>query len=49
MADIRSESVTDMAIGVAGLTDYLKLLLEEDEQLRKIWVVGEGSSARNHG
>ena len=48
MADIRSESVTDMAIGVAGLTDYLKLLLEEDEQLRKIWVVGEVSSANNH-
>ena len=48
MADFRSESVVDMAIGVAGLTDYLKLLLEEDAQLRKIWVVGEVSSARNH-
>ena len=36
------------AIGVAGLTDYLKLLLEEDPQLRKLWVVGEVSSANNH-
>ncbi|MEL7067108.1 MAG: exodeoxyribonuclease VII large subunit [Cyanobacteria bacterium J06581_3] len=48
MADTRAESATDIAIGVAGLTDYLKLLLEEDDQLRKIWVVGEVSSARNH-
>lgn len=48
MADIRSDSATDLAIGVAGLTDYLKLLLEEDSQLRKIWVVGEVSSANNH-
>ncbi len=38
----------DMAVGVAGLTDYLKLLLEEDPQLRKIWVIGEVSSANNH-
>ena len=37
-----------VAIGVAGLTDYLKLLIEEDPQLRKIWVVGEVSSANNH-
>lgn len=37
-----------MAVGVAGLTDYLKLLLEEDPQLRKIWVIGEVSSANNH-
>ena len=39
---------TDLAIGVAGLTDYLKLLLEENPQLRKIWVTGEVSSAHNH-
>ena len=44
-----SSSATDLAISVAGLTDYLKLLLEDDDQLRKIWVVGEDSSARNHG
>lgn len=48
MANASTRSAVDVAIGVAGLTDYLKLLLEEDEQLRKIWVVGEVSSARNH-
>lgn len=42
------EQTADLAVGVAGLTDYLKLLLEEDPQLRKIWVVGEVSSAHNH-
>ena len=40
--------LSEVAIGVAGLTDYLKLLIEEDPQLRKIWVVGEVSSANNH-
>lgn len=48
MADISVDSATNQVIGVAGLTDYLKLLLEEDEHLRKIWVTGEVSSARNH-
>ncbi len=43
-----SQSTVDLAVGVAGLTDYLKLLLEENPQLSKIWVVGEVSSARNH-
>ncbi|MGB3297650.1 MAG: exodeoxyribonuclease VII large subunit [Phormidesmis sp.] len=43
------KSTPDVAVGVAGLTDYLKLLLEENPQLSKIWVVGEVSSARNHG
>ena len=38
----------ESAISVAGLTDYLKLLLEENPQLRNIWVIGEVSSARNH-
>ncbi|MGB3769018.1 MAG: exodeoxyribonuclease VII large subunit [Phormidesmis sp.] len=41
-------ALADRAIGVAGLTDYLKLLLEEDSQLRKIWVIGEVSSANSH-
>lgn len=48
MTDIASSSTTDLVIGVAGLTDYLKLLLEEDAQLQKIWVTGEVSSARDH-
>ncbi|MEL6814415.1 MAG: exodeoxyribonuclease VII large subunit [Cyanobacteria bacterium J06598_3] len=41
-------TATDTAISVAGLTDYLKLLLEENPQLRKVWVMGEVSSARKH-
>ncbi|MEO0949505.1 MAG: exodeoxyribonuclease VII large subunit, partial [Cyanobacteria bacterium J06641_5] len=32
-------------VTVAGLTDYLKALLETDRQLRQVWVVGEVSSA----
>lgn len=48
MTDIASSSTTNLVIGVAGLTDYLKLLLEEDAQLQKIWVTGEVSSARDH-
>ncbi len=48
MFDINSTSSADLTVGVAGLTDYLKLLLEEDEQLRKIWVTGEVSSSRDH-
>ena len=41
-------TLAEAAISVAGLTDYLKLLIEEDSQLRKIWVIGEISSANNH-
>lgn len=48
MIDLTSQSTPELAVGVAGLTDYLKLLLEENPQLSKIWVVGEVSSARNH-
>ncbi|MEO1391917.1 MAG: exodeoxyribonuclease VII large subunit [Cyanobacteria bacterium J06634_5] len=48
IADPTAQSTPDVAIGVAGLTDYLKALLEENPQLRKIWVTGEVSSANNH-
>ncbi|NJM96592.1 MAG: exodeoxyribonuclease VII large subunit [Phormidesmis sp. RL_2_1] len=48
MVDAALEPTVELAIGVAGLTDYLKRLLEENEQLRKIWVVGEVSSAHSH-
>ncbi|CAN5677421.1 exodeoxyribonuclease VII large subunit [soil metagenome] len=48
MINIASEPSAELAVGVAGLTDYLKLLLEENPQLRKIWVVGEVSSTHNH-
>ncbi|MBD2665756.1 exodeoxyribonuclease 7 large subunit [Richelia sinica FACHB-800] len=36
------------ALSVAGLTDYLRLLLEQDEILRQVWVTGEVSSANHH-
>lgn len=48
IADYPVEQTHELSIGVAGLTDYLKLLLEDNPQLRKIWVVGEVSSARSH-
>jgi exodeoxyribonuclease VII large subunit len=35
-------------LSVAGLTDYLRLLLEQDPQLRQVWVTGEVSSASQH-
>ncbi|NEQ30191.1 MAG: exodeoxyribonuclease VII large subunit [Leptolyngbya sp. SIO4C5] len=36
------------AISVAGLTDYIQTLLEQDYQLRQIWVVGEVTNLRHH-
>jgi len=35
----------ETALTVAGLTDYVKLLLESDWELQQVWVVGEVSSA----
>lgn len=40
--------VPDTAISVSGLTDYIRLLLEQDQQLRQVWVTGEVSSANQH-
>ncbi|MEM7556659.1 MAG: exodeoxyribonuclease VII large subunit [Cyanobacteria bacterium P01_A01_bin.84] len=40
--------IADSALSVGGLTDYLRLLLEEDERLRQVWVTGEVSSANHH-
>ncbi len=47
-SDFAASVILDTALSVSGLTDYLRLLLEHDEQLRQIWVVGEVSSANNH-
>lgn len=42
-------ALTDQsAISVAGLTDYIRAVLEEDAVLRQVWVVGEVSSAKRH-
>ncbi len=38
----------EQAISVAGLTEYIQLLLEDDPRLRQVWVVGEVSSANLH-
>ena len=38
----------DTALSVAGLTAYIQALLEQDQQLRQVWVTGEVSSANHH-
>ncbi|MGA7937574.1 MAG: exodeoxyribonuclease VII large subunit, partial [Kovacikia sp.] len=40
--------VPDTALSVAGLTAYIQVLLEQDNQLRQIWVTGEVSSASRY-
>lgn len=40
--------IPDSALSIAGLTDYIQLLLESDSVLRQVWVTGEVSSANNH-
>ncbi len=47
-ADFTEFVTPDTAVTVAGLTDYIRLLLEQDEQLRQVWVIGEVSSTNNH-
>ena len=42
------DTVDFKAVSVAGVTEYIQLLLEGDEHLRNIWVIGEVSSARQH-
>jgi exodeoxyribonuclease VII large subunit len=46
--DFDNTLIPDTALSVAGLTDYIKLLLEQDKQLRQVWVTGEVSSTNNH-
>lgn len=48
MTFYQADLVTDTAISVAGLTAYIQALLEEDPQLRQVWVIGEVSSANDH-
>ena len=42
------ESVIPVALSVTGLTDYIQELLEQDHQLRQVWVTGEVKSANQH-
>ncbi|HLO85554.1 MAG TPA: exodeoxyribonuclease VII large subunit, partial [Nostocaceae cyanobacterium] len=46
--DLPDVLIPDTALSVSGLTDYLRLLLEQDEHLRQVWVVGEVSSTNQH-
>lgn len=47
-SDFVNSLIPDTALSVAGLTDYIRLLLEQDNQLRQVWVTGEVSSANHH-
>lgn len=40
--------VPDTALSVAGLTAYIQALLEQDDQLRQVWITGEVSSATRY-
>jgi exodeoxyribonuclease VII large subunit len=40
--------IPDAALSVAGLTEYIQALLEQDQQLQRVWVVGEVTSAHTH-
>ncbi|BAY87409.1 exodeoxyribonuclease VII large subunit [Calothrix parasitica NIES-267] len=40
--------IPDSALSVAGLTEYIQSLLEDDSVLRQVWITGEVSSANNH-
>ncbi len=40
--------IPDATLSVGGLTDYIQVLLEQDNQLRQVWVVGEVSSTSQH-
>jgi exodeoxyribonuclease VII large subunit len=40
--------IPDTALSIAGLTDYIQTLLEQDEILHRVWVTGEVSSANHH-
>ncbi|MBM0740191.1 exodeoxyribonuclease VII large subunit [Phormidium sp. CLA17] len=40
--------VPDTALSVTGLTTYIQALLEQDTELRQVWVTGEVSSATQY-
>ncbi|WP_017317265.1 exodeoxyribonuclease VII large subunit [Mastigocladopsis repens] len=47
-SDLPDSLILETALSVAGLTDYICFLLEQDEELRRVWVTGEVSSANHH-
>jgi exodeoxyribonuclease VII large subunit len=46
--NIHESLIPEAALSVTGLTDYIQDLLEQDDQLRQVWVMGEVSSANPH-
>ncbi len=46
--NLPSSIVPDSALSVGGLTAYIQRLLEQDDQLRQVWVTGEVSSASRY-
>jgi exodeoxyribonuclease VII large subunit len=40
--------IPEVALSVAGLTTYIQELLEQDDNLRQVWVTGEVSSATRY-
>lgn len=47
-SNLPSLLIPDTALSVAGLTAYIQALLEQDNQLRQVWVTGEVSSATRY-
>lgn len=47
-AEFSRKIMPETAISVAGITSYIKVLLEENEQLQQVWITGEVSSVKNH-
>lgn len=47
-SDLFNSLLPNTAISVGGLTAYIQALLEQDDQLRQVWVTGEVSSANQH-
>lgn len=43
-----SQMFPETAVSVAGVTQYIRDLLENDDQLHQVWVIGEVSSAKHH-
>jgi exodeoxyribonuclease VII large subunit len=47
-SDLPDSLIAETALSVAGLTDYIRFLLEQDEELQRVWVTGEVSSKSHH-
>ena len=47
-ANLPNLLVPETPISVGGITSYIQALLEDDSQLRQIWIIGEVSSANRY-